>query len=178
MTAITEIKLGKVKQAIEDARNLFEYHKEKEEYCDKCHQPNKRDSWYSFKSEVIHSGNELYNRMSDIIHEANVGEDYGYNWVKGALDDMGDMIDNDENDIDVLADLDFSEAVDSAVNPYTTALADWLASSAYNAGYLDEAVKEGATENILMVAQYKAIEEIYYAVRDALMDYLNTKDEK
>ncbi len=120
----------------------------------------------------IKSARRRKNALSDLIHESKVGEDYAYNWVVAGLDSLNEAVDDKEEDADALADVDLSEAVDGHVDVYTSKLTEWLNASNYNIYYLDEAAKEGMTENLLGAAQYKAIEEIFYGVRDKLMDYL------
>lgn len=165
-----------MKKTITKALALFERHEAIKEHCDKCNQTREREPWYSFTREAIKENSPLYSRLSDIIHDSKTGEDYAYNWVVRALETIDEMIDEEEKDPDTLADLDFSEAVDGEVDVYTSELMRWLSSSVANIYFLDEVAKEyGATENVLGIAQYKAIEEIFYAVRDALMDELTTK---
>ena len=58
------------------------------------------------------------------------------------------------------------EIVDGLVDPYTSNLTKWLNDSNLNVHYLTEAMEEGAEDGfqLLMVAQYKAIDEIYSSV--------------
>ena len=176
--ATAENKIGKVKQAIKDGQALFERHQAIKERCDKCGETKERDAWWSFKHEAISADGALYNRLSDIIHESKTGENYAYNWVVDALDALDEIIDDEEDDADALADAELNEYIDGAVNCYTAGLTAWLASSVYNIYHLEEAAKEGNAENLLMVAQYKAIEEIFCGVREALIDYINTDKEE
>jgi hypothetical protein len=54
------------------------------------------------------------------------------------------------------------EIVDSLVYVYTHDLTSWLNSSNYFTGYIDQAVQDlEAKDNILSIAQYIAIQEIY-----------------
>lgn len=90
----------------------------------------------------------------------NPFNDYTYEWLNSFLNALISHLENNE-DLDSFEDI-LPEHIDSEVDVYTSGLTTWLSHNNNNTYYLDEAVKEGATENILMVAQYKAIEELFY----------------
>lgn len=125
-------KIGKVKKAIKDARAIFEWHETIKKYCEHCHETKERAGWYSFTNESIRTENPLYDRLSDIIHESHTGEDYAYKWTVDALEALDEIIDDEEDNPDALADAELNEQIDSAVDCYTHDLTAWLHSSVYN----------------------------------------------
>lgn len=98
-------------------------------------------------------------------HQDRLPDDWIYSTFSAILDTLQGY------DITELDDLENyrGEIVDGLVDVYTSNLTDWLNSSVYNAYYLQQAVIEfDAKENILSVAQYIAIDEIYSAVYNLL----------
>ena len=104
-------------------------------------------------------------------------DDYTYEWLNSFLYAVIDLI--DRNNYDDLEELEedirdnISEWVDSEIDVYTSDLTEWLNHSNGNVYYLDEVAKEGHIENILMIAQGKAIDELFHNALNELMIYLN-----
>jgi len=92
--------------------------------------------------------------------------DYTYNWLNSFLSSVINLLGyEDLNDLDALNDRVqdlISEWADSETDVYTSGLSDWLSDNVNNSYYLDEAHKNNSeAENILMIAQYTAIEEFF-----------------
>ena len=152
---------------VNELLDLFEYKTEKEEICKHCNNKKEKRSWYCFKFDKIQDKNEGYTKLSDAMHEFNIGEDYIYQWTVSGLEAIKENLENGEK----LEDMDLSENIDSEVNCYTSELTKWLNGNVHNIYYLDEAVREmGATENILSVAQYQAIYEVFNSVLNVTKD--------
>jgi hypothetical protein len=106
--------------------------------------------------------------------------DYTYEWLNSFLYNAIDFIeDNDFEDFDELKD-NISEIIfewiDSEVDIYTYDLTQWLANNNSNTYYLEEAIKENpSADNHLQLAQFKAIEELYYNALNILIDHLEGK---
>lgn len=105
----------------------------------------------------------------------NPGNDYTYEWLHSLFCHLVDHLnENDSNDLESFQEI-MPEYIDSEVNVYTSDLTGWLNHNKGNVSYLDDAIEEGATTNILMVAQYKAIEELFNnalrVVQDIAQDY-------
>ncbi len=102
--------------------------------------------------------------LQNSIREAHQGL-LPHDWI---YDTYNSILENLTNyTLDSLDDLEEyrHEIVDGLVDVYTYDLTAWLHSSNTFQSYLDQAVQElDAKENILMVAQYLAIDEIYTEV--------------
>jgi len=66
-----------------------------------------------------------------------------------------------------------NESVDSEVDVYTSGLTEWLNHNVGNVSYLDEVVKQGHTNNILMMAQYEAIYELFHTAFSIILDMID-----
>ena len=112
----------------------------------------------------------------------NPMNDYTYEWLNSFLSNVIDLI--ERNSFDTYEELseaiqeDIYEWADSETDVYTSGLTGWLADNNTNPQYLDEAVKEGATDNILMVAQNKAINELFNNSIPLLIDDLKATYEE
>ena len=86
---------------------------------------------------------------------------------------LGCLADYDIESIDDI-DENRSEIVDGLVDVYTSDLTSWLNNDNRNVYYLTEAQEEYGEEkdgfNLLMMAQYKAIDEIFGEVENLLTD--------
>jgi hypothetical protein len=109
-------------------------------------------------------------------------DDYTYEWLNSLLYDVIGLIKyNDFEDVEELGESIqdvMHEWVDSEVDVYYSGLTEWLNHSNGNIYYLEEVVKEGVTENILMVAQYKATEELFNNALLILFEYLRDNYEE
>ena len=109
--------------------------------------------------------------------------DYTYVWLHSFLRDLTDYLSQGlkENSTDMEEAFNkfydiMSEYIDSEVDVYTSDLTEWLNDRNSNIYYLDEAHKEFRdSDNILGIAQYKAIEEIYFNAYELLKEHLNNK---
>jgi hypothetical protein len=105
--------------------------------------------------------------------------DYTYNWLNSFLSNVIDLINrSDFSDFDELSEMiseELHEWADSETDIYTSDLTEWLNDSNVNQYYLTEASKEGYHDNLLMVAQYKAIEELFYNALPCLIDDLKNQ---
>ena len=97
--------------------------------------------------------------QKNIIHNAHgdkLPDDYCYEFIYEALCTLSDSEEGNEEEsiYEIEADV------------YTSDLTDWLNNNNNNVYYLDEVIKEYGNNqqngfNALMIAQYKAIEELY-----------------
>lgn len=136
-----------------------------------------KDGYTSFKLDVI--GNKdaktypYYLALSEIINNSGTDTGHAYQWTSEALDFF---IEADLSSIEDLEELEMTEAIDNAVDVYNYDLAIWLTLSNNNIYWLDEAVNEyEAKTNILGVAQYCAIQEVFGKVREAILKMLESK---
>ena len=112
----------------------------------------------------------------------NPMNDYTYEWLNSFLSDVISLI--EDNNYDTYEELseaigdNINEWADSKTDVYTSSLTAWLADNNTNPCYLDEAVQEGATNNILMVAQNKAIQELFFDSEQLLIDDLKATYEE
>lgn len=107
----------------------------------------------------------------------NPFNDYTYEWLNSFLYNVIDYISkSDFENVDSLQEEiqdNLNEWVDSETSVYTSDLTHWLDNNNSNVYYLEEAIKEYPThENHLMLAQYKAIEELYYSALTYLINDL------
>ena len=132
-------------------------------------QPHKEGETYvCFTEEAITAHDPYYKRLSEIVNTYQGSEDFAYQQVYNCLNWLNEEeIDIDSNDFeDCLA-----EQIDSEVDVYTNSLLEWLAGSNYNVYYITEVLEDFGCDGIendgfklLMMAQYKAIEEIWQEV--------------
>ena len=161
------------KKTIDKHLNLFV---ECLEYTPKNEETGK-DGYTSFKLEVIGNKNAktypYYLALSEIVNDSGTDTNHAYQWTSEALDFF---IEADLSSIEELEELEMTEAIDQAVDIYNYDLTTWLTLSNYNIYWLDEAVNEHeAKTNILGVAQYCAISEVFGKVREAILKMLGSK---
>ena len=109
-------------------------------------------------------------KLQNAVYEAH-GELMPNDWIFSTFSSILSGLEGYE--VECLEDIETyrHEIVDSLVDVYTSGLTSQLNSSVYFISYIDEAVKEyGATENVLMVAQYMAIDEVFSEVINLLED--------
>lgn len=149
-------------EAVNEAIDCFEIVKDSEGEDRPC-----------FKLEVIKGNGVMYNLLSDLIRESNTDIDSTYIWTLDLLNDMRVYLESSESNI--LENIDLHESIDSKVEIYANGLAYWLCLNNKNLYYLTEAIEEGASDgfNALSLAQYKAIEEVAYKLRDLIADYVD-----
>lgn len=123
---------------------------------------------------------EIFNIFGSENKEVlNPFNDYSYDWLHTFLCNVVDFIKNGEfetlTELEEAINENIPEWADSTTDVYTSDLTEWLHDNNNNQYYLSEASKEGSHDNLLMVAQYKAIEELFYNALNCLMDDLKTK---
>lgn len=108
------------------------------------------------------SDEPIYQRLSNALNEAEIGEDYSYEWATDALvafsdcetvDDMEQVLNEMEGDV------------------YTSDLTEWLNASNYHVYYLGQAASEyDLTDGfeLLGMAQVLAMREIYYPIMEVV----------
>jgi len=103
-------------------------------------------------------------------HGDRLPDDWIYDKYHSALETLSGYDINDENDIND----NRAEIVDGLVDVYTSNLTQWLNSNNSNVYYITEAQEEYGPEadgfKILMMAQYKAIDEIFTHVAKYLTE--------
>lgn len=109
--------------------------------------------------------------LKDAVYSAH-GDRMPNDWI---FDKFHSILSNLlEYNIENLDDMDEyrAEIVDGLVDVYTSDLTAWLNESNYNVYYMDEAVREygEGTGNVLMMAQYMAIDEIFGEVYNLLTE--------
>lgn len=94
--------------------------------------------------------------------------DYTYVWLSDFLTDLNEFLEGSKNDLNTALE-DFkehiSEYVDNRTDVYTSDLTEWLHDRNGNVSYLTDALEEHGVKDgfkALQMAQYKAIEELYY----------------
>ena len=106
----------------------------------------------------------------------NPYNDYTYNWLHSFLSNVKDLIShNDYDDFDALQEgiqEVMHEWVDSEVSVYDGELNNWYATSNDNKEYLEQVVEEGHKTNLMTIAQYKAIDELFNNALNCLIKYL------
>ena len=103
---------------------------------------------YSFTDGVINKDNNLYNKLSDILHATSCG-DYEYQCVVNFLDHIIEELE-DENSVNgeqsnyalAFDNIDTSVWADNQVPVYNSERIAWLASNNDNIGVVDSAVAE------------------------------------
>lgn len=123
---------------------------------------------------VLKSG--CNDELRDSIREAHQGllpHDWVYVTYCAILENLTNYNLNSLDDLDEYR----HEIVDGLVDVYTHDLTAWLHSSNTFQSYLDQAVQElDAKENILMAAQYIAIDEIYNEVVNFITNTYEAQD--
>ena len=107
--------------------------------------------------------------IKDMVYSAHedgeyLPDDYRYSWIQEALSDFADA--NEDSDED-----NIYEFVDSAVDCYTSGLTAWLNSDNRRVYYLTQAIEEQDCKDgfqLLSMAQFEEIKEVYYAVYHSL----------
>jgi len=113
--------------------------------------------------------------MRDVVREAHgdmLPDDWRYETCADACAFIADADEPEEG---------ASEFADGAVDVYTSSLTDWLGSSVYRPGYVDEAANEfGPAEDVLAGiarGQYMEAEEVYAATLNALQARADDSEE-
>lgn len=106
-------------------------------------------------------------KLQESVYDAH-GDKMPDNWTFDIYHSiLSNIVDYEPETIEALEEIRH-EIVDGLVDVYTSSLTSWLASHNSNAYYLDEAVKEygspGEGSNMLMLAQFMAIDEIFTEV--------------
>ena len=146
-------KIHKIKSIKDEAAkylDLFERQENKE----------KDRRWIAFKGDVIMSGNEHYEKLSEVMRKIECSEDFVYEQTWNCLSWLVDGVLEDPDEIEDM----LLEAIDREVDIYTSDLTGWLNKSVWHVYYLGEALKLGSAEDgfqLLMRAQYCAIEEVW-----------------
>lgn len=157
-----------IKDAAKAAKELFEYHSK----------TDKREAFHSFRIEVISRDNPLYEAMSEMMWEKpGMDEDSKYSFTVEALDHL---LDSSAENVEDLQD-EVVEWADNDTDVYTSDLTGWLHRSDYNVAYMTDAASEyGETDGfkLLMLAQFKAREEVYQIVIDTLERFLDDSEEE
>jgi hypothetical protein len=91
----------------------------------------------------------------------NPFNDYTYQWLSELFDSLIEHLQYDDNNTIENFDDIFNEEVDRTVDVYTSELLKWLSHHADNLYYLEDASSEGFHDNLLPVAQAKAISELW-----------------
>jgi hypothetical protein len=103
---------------------------------------------------------ELYDSVMN-AHGDRLPNDWIFDKYESILSNIGEYEDRELDDIR-------GEIVDGLVDCYTSDLTSWLNESPYNVYYIDEAREQyGESEsgfNMLSMAQYKAIDDIFSEV--------------
>lgn len=106
-----------------------------------------------------------------VSEDTNLSTDSVYEFTMEAL---GVIADASGDTIDEIREAGYEIEADA----YTSSLIEWLNQSNYHVYYLDEAIKNGATDgfNALYQAQQEAKQEVFNIVLDWMTDYYNIKD--
>lgn len=120
--------------------------------------------FYAIKTELYNTTE--YSEISDVIQQLkeDLDEDSVYKYVVNCLNWI---IDTDPEDCDELYDI-LPEEVENRIDVYIDGLTNWLNKSVKNVDYLTKALEEGFDikdgSELLSMAQYLAIEDVYRAV--------------
>jgi len=128
----------------------------------------KNRKWISFKLEVI-GEDERHRKLSDIMHKIECSEDFVYEQVWRCLNWLVD----EAPESDVLIEDALLDTIDREVDIYTSNLTKWLNQSPSHVYYLTEALEENGIKDgfqLLALAQYRAIEEIWRGVLDLVSE--------
>lgn len=132
-----------------------------------CFKYKKRDNGEGFMHLIDNPPEELRESVYK-AHGDRLPDDWIYDKYHSILESFSQYDINDIDDIDEAR----AEIVDGLVDVYTHDLTGWLHSHNSNMYYLGEAREEfGQAENgfnLLMMAQYRAIDEIFGEVVDLL----------
>jgi len=127
----------------------------------------KRDSGDEFMGLNHYTApQELYGAVRK-AHDERLPDDWIY---KTCYRVIGAMCDHDVKTADDMEE-HRAEIVDGLVDIYTSDLTAWLNDSIYNVSYIDDAMSEHEPKtgcDLLMMAQYRAIDEIYSVIAHAL----------
>jgi len=128
----------------------------------------KRDNGESFV-RYLDDTPEWIQDMVQQAHGDYFPDDYRYRWVVSALADFADCNEDSDTEDHII------EHVDSCVDCYTSGLTEWLNSNNRRVYYLTEALDEFDPKDgfqngfqVLSMAQYKEISEVYYSVYKVL----------
>lgn len=152
------------------------------EYQTTSKEGEKKSGYFSFKLDVIgNKENKLYPYyciLSDIVNDSGTDTRHAYLWLNSALITLLEATqDLYIESIQEIEEFDFTQDIDEEVDIYTSDLTAWLASSNNNIYWLDEAVNQlEAKTNILGLAQYCAIQELFGSTREAVLTFLKDKE--
>lgn len=121
-------------------------------------------AFWVFKHETF--GTDDYDQLSNLMRELDVGTDFAYEEVHNALEDIGEMGEDYDDD----SIFERSEA-----DVYTYDLNQWMAAHTGHQEYVNEALREmGGDANdlvqLIAMGQSRAKERIRYAVRDLVQE--------
>lgn len=135
------------------------YNKLIKKYAAQVVQSKRKDG--SYYTHLIEEPSE---ELQEAIYRAH-GDLMPHNWI---FETFGAILDDLESyNIECLEDIEDyrHQIVDNLVDSYTYDLTEWLHSSVTFPYYLDRVIEEfGQVNNVLMTAQYLAIDDIYQEV--------------
>ena len=126
--------------------------------------------WISFKLEVI-GKDKRYQKLSEAMHKIECSEDFVYEQVWQCLNWLVDEAPGN----DLLIEDAMLDMVDGRVDIYTANLTKWLNQSASHVYYLTEVLEGNDIKDgfqLLALAQYRAIEEIWRETTYLIMEEL------
>lgn len=124
--------------------------------------------WISFKLEVI-GKDKRYSKLSEIMHRIECSEDFVYEQVWRCLNWLVDEAPGN----DVLIEDALLDTIDGEVDTYTANLTKWLNQSPSHVYYLTEVLEDSDIKDgfqLLGLAQYRAIEEIWREIVSLIME--------
>lgn len=124
--------------------------------------------WISFKLEII-GKDKRYQKLSEAMHKIECSEDFVYEQVWQCLNWLVDEAPGN----DLLIEDALSDTIDREVDIYTANLTKWLNQSASHVYYLTEVLEGDGIKDgfqLLALAQYRAIEEIWRGVLDLILE--------
>ena len=106
--------------------------------------------------------------------------DYTYGWLNSFLSNVIDLLNYSSfesvEELKEAIEENLNEWVDSEVDVYTSDLTEWLAHNNSNIAYLNDVQNElGDSDNVLMSAQYLAIQELFNEFLPLLIEDLKAK---
>jgi len=134
----------------QDALKCFEYQEERKIWVSKHDNP----LWEEWVKDMVFNA-----------HDDMGPDDYKYKFIVDALETLSECETEeqaDERRCEIEADI------------YTADLTAWLASNINRVYYLEEAIKNGATDgfSLLAMAQVQEKEEVFYSVLQAILKQL------
>lgn len=154
-----------IAEHLENFYDLFEYIELKDKN-------NNIDGYYAFKLPIIASNNENYLALSDTMEKIQTDNQTKYNQIYACISYLTEQ---DIKTVDELEQLELDDEIDSNVDVYTSDLTNWLNRDNYNVYYLTEAIESGDPKDgfqLLSLAQYYCYQEIWFSVRDCIVDFI------